>query len=242
MKFKRIYLLLSFVLLIVFFANETEANAMNTGFSAEELSEQTKTSFISNINILPIDEEPVKKSINCFDVNSNYLIAIGQKTSGSRKTICVYSNEGVFQYGYSFNCSGDFGVEWDEENLNIYFVRSDIIISLDSDGNISDIKAVQDTIDNNAYRNSLLNSTNRVVGETTYLIENDMGMLNWIASSYSQIIVKESTGSESIIYDVNSMQLANMIVIISIVCVFVFIAIAAVARQFIKTRRGNYNS
>ncbi len=238
MKLKQIYLLLPFVLLIVFFTSVIEVEAMNTGFSTEELSEETKTSFVSNINISPLKAEPVKRGVLCFDVNEQGMIAVGQKGSQG-KEICVYTPQGEFLYGYAFNCSQSFGVEWDKQHINIYFVRSDVIISLDSDGNILDIKASQDTIDNNTYRNSLLYSTNRTVGDTTYLIRNDMGMFNWLASSYSQIITIDAMGTECIIYDVNSMQLANMIVTISIVCVFVFVAIAVIAWQFIKLRRGN---
>lgn len=166
------------------------------------------------------------------------MIAIGQ-TGSQDKEICVYTSQGEFLYGYTFNCSQSFCVEWDGQHVNIYFIRSDVIISLDSDGNILDIKAVQDTIDNNSYRNSLLYSTTRTVGNTTYLIRNDMGIFNWIAMSYSQIVTIDATGSESIIYDVNSMQLTKTIVTISLICVFVFVAVAVVIWQFIKLRRGN---
>lgn len=71
------------------------------------------------------------------------------------------------------------------------------------------------------------------------LIRNDMGIFNWIATSYSQIVTIDATGSESIIYDVNSMQLTKTIVTISLICVFVFVAVAVVIWQFIKLRRGN---
>lgn len=236
MKFKQLYLLLSFVLLIVFFTNVIEVKAMDTGFSTEDLSEETKTTFVSNINISSLKAEPEKRGILCFDVNEQGMIAVGQKgTQG--KEVCVYTSQGEFLYGYAFNCNQSFGVEWDEQHVNIYFVRSDVIISLDSDGNILDIKAVQDTIDNNTYRNSLLYSTTRLVGDNTYLIRNDMGIFNWIASSYSQIITIDAMGTECIIYDVNSMQLANMIVTTGIVCVFVFVAMAVIVWQFIKLRR-----
>lgn len=42
MKLKRIYLLLSFVLLIVISTNAIKVNAMNTGFFTEDLSDETK--------------------------------------------------------------------------------------------------------------------------------------------------------------------------------------------------------
>lgn len=238
MKFKRIYLLISFALLIVISTNAIEVNAMNTKFSTEELSEETKTTFVSNINVSPLSAEPEKKGVLCFDVNEQGMIAVGQNDSQC-KEICVYTSQGEFLYGYTFNCNQSFCVEWDEQHINIYFIRSDVIISLDSDGNILDIKGVQDTIDNNSYRNSLLYSTTRTVGNTTYLIRNDMGIFNWIASSFSQIVTIDATGMESIIYDVNSMQLTKMIVTISLICVFVLVAIVVVFWQFLKLRRGN---
>ncbi|MGN1452077.1 MAG: hypothetical protein ACI4XQ_08245 [Eubacteriales bacterium] len=211
---------------------------MDTGFSTEEISKEKKTAFVSNINVSLLREEPEKSGILCFDVNEQEMIAVGNKDFQSKK-ICIYTSQGEFLYGYTFNCTQSFCVEWDEQHVNIYFIRSDLIISLDSDGNILDIKAVQDTIDNNSYRNSLLYSTTRTVGNTTYLIRNDMGILNWIAFSFSQIVAVDAAGTESVIYDVNSVQLAKMIVAVCFICVFVFVAVAVIARQFIKLKRGN---
>lgn len=78
-----------------------------------------------------------------------------------------------------------------------------------------------------------------VVTPSEYLIRNNMGIFNWIALSSSQIVTIDATGTESIIYDVNSMQLTKMIVTISLICVLVFVAVAVVIWQFIKLRRGN---
>ena len=66
-----------------------------------------------------------------------------------------------------------------------------------------------------------------------------MGIFNWIASSFSQIVTIDATGTESIIYDVNSMQLTKMIITFGLICVFVLVTIAVVVWQFIKLRRGN---
>lgn len=233
---KRVYLFLLSIFILVLFTNVMKVNAVNTGFKTNQLPSEEKNMFISNINILPIDEEPVKKPITCFDVNRNSLIAIGQNTL-DKKTICIYSNEGVFQYGYTFNCSGDFGVEWNEENLNIYFIRSSVIVSVTPRGEVLDVFEVQNTIENNSYVNHFIHSTKRTIGNAEYFIENNLGILNLLAPSYSLIIVKDSTGAESVIYDVSSMQLTNMIVTISFVCVFIFVAVAAITWQFIKLRQ-----
>ena len=226
------------ILLFVIVANVMKVNAIQTGFKINELPSEEKNMFISNINLSLVEEEPVKKAIVCFDVNSNQLIAIGQDTIGIRKTICVYSNEGAFQYGYTFDCSGSFGVEWDKEKLNIYFVRSDVVVSVTPKGEVLEALEVPYTIENNTYVNHLLYSDKRIVGDEVFLIRNNMGLLNLFAASWSQIIVKDSVGVESIIYDVSSMQNSKMIVSISLICIFVLVAAAAVIRQIVKLRRG----
>ncbi len=236
MKKKRLCAI--FLTVVVLFANAIQVNAMNTGFSTEELAEETKTTFVSNINLLPLKAETAKKGIQCFDVNEQGMIAIGQNGSQG-KEVCVYTSQGEFLYGYAFDCTQSFGVEWDEENLNIYFVRSDIIISLDPDANIVDIKEVQNTIDNNTHRNRLLYADTRTVGDTTYLIRNDMGVLNWLATSYSQIVVKDSDGTETIVYDVNARQRTGMIITVSLVVVIFSIAVVVIGRQVVQAVRQN---
>ena len=237
MKMKRVYSFLLFVFMFALFANIIEVNAMNTGFSTEELTKEKQNTFVSNVSISLLTVEPVKKAILCFDVNEKGMIAIGQK-GAYNKEICIYSADGKFLYGYTFNCSQSFGVEWDNEHINIYFVRSDVIISLDSDGNILDIKEVQNTIDNNTYRNNLLYSTSRVVDDTTYVIRNDMGLFNWITTSYSKIITIDPAGVECIIYDVSSTQYINTMTLF-FVLMFVSVTVAIVIWQFVKLKRCN---
>ena len=238
MKLKRIYLLLSFVLLLVISTNAIKVNAMNTGFFTEDLSDETKITFVASINISPLSAEPEKRGVLCFDVNEQGLIAIGQ-TGSQDKEICVYTSQGEFLYGYTFNCTQSFCVEWDEQHVNIHFIRSDVIISLDSDGNILDIKAVQDTIDNNSHRNSLLYSTTREVGNTTYLIRNDMGIFNLIATSYSQIVVKDMAGTECVIYDVNAMQISKIITILVVILSLVSVLVVIIVKNYMKLMRNN---
>lgn len=217
----------------VFFTNAIETKAMNTGFSTEELSEEMQNTFMSNINISLLTEEPTKRGVMCFDVNEQGMIAICKKGIDGEE-VCIYTSEGKFLYGYTFDCSQSFGVEWDNEYINIYFVRSDVIVSLDSNGNILDIKEVQNTRDNNTHSNAILHSNTRVVGDTTYIIRNNMGIFNWIAFSYSQIITIDAEGIEHVVYDVSSTQLFKTIAIIVIACVFVAIAVTVIIRQSIR--------
>ena len=215
MKLKRSYIFIVCVVMFVLFTNIMTVNAVNTGFETNSLSEEAKNSFILNVDILLIDKESAKKPIVCFDVNnSNKLVAVGQNTT-DRKTISVYSEEGVFQYGYTFNCSGNFAVEWDKDNLNVYFVRSNVIVSVTPDAEIVEALEVKNSIENN------------------------MGLLNLFASSYSQVLVKDAIGAENVIYDVSSMQLANMIATVAVILVVVILAVVLITRQFIKLKHND---
>lgn len=208
MRKVRLFILLVFVLAL--FTSAVKVNAINTGFETKQLSVEEKNNFLSNMDLLRIDEEPeIRSSISCFDVNSNGLIAIGRFGVDEKKTVCVYSDEGVFQYGYKFDCR-IFGVEWDEENLNICF--GGIMVSLTPSGEILDVLDVPDTQENTSYWNNTIEATKRRVGDNEYIIRNDMGMLFEIfAPSYSQVVVIDATGSESIIYDAGHGNIIAMI-------------------------------
>ena len=203
--------------------------AIDSGFSLETVSEEKANDFVSNVNISITYEEPPKKSIDEFAVNADGMIAIAQANMSSYKTICVYSDEGVFQYAFSFRSSGDVAVEWDEENLNIYFVRSDKIVSIAPNGEVVGVVEILDTKENNSYRNHILGANEYVVGDKEYSIKSDIGIL-WIVSfSYSQLIVKDSNGESKIIYDVNSAHLVKMIIsTVAILTLFLLAIISSV--------------
>lgn len=234
-KMKRSLLLLS-VFCLVLFAIPLDVNALTTGFSTEELNEEQKDSFSINAGISPLSDEPEKDTIVCFDVNDNGLIAIGQET-WDKKIVSVYSSDGVFQYGYTFVSSGSIGVEWDENNINIYFVRSGVIASVNSSGEVLDIKEVQDTTENNSYYYRFFRVAERTVGDTTYLIRSNMGILNWITASYSQVVVKEFDGTENIIYDASSIQLQRMTIIFIAILLFLAIFIWRIYCYYCKSGR-----
>lgn len=213
------------------------ALAMNTGFSTELLSENEIDLFLKNVNISMLSDEPQKKTIECFDVNENGVIAIGC-SNFDNKTVCIYSSDGDFQYGYSFECNGGFGVELYDDILMIYFVRSDVAISVNPMGDVKSILKIQNTSGNNSYWNNSVFSTKREIGDNTYVAKNDMGLFNVFASSYSQLIITNINGEERVVYDVGSIQFSNMIVAFICVFIFIFIAVTLVIRQFIKLKRG----
>lgn len=236
-RFFCIILLLLFLLIV----GTVEVPAMNTGFSTESLSRDEIETFLKNVNISMLAEEPPKKPIECFDVNENEVIAIGCSNS-ENKTVGIYTSDGSFQYGYSFECSGSFGIELHEDTLMIYFVRSDVAISVDSTGEVKSILKIQNTSENNSYWNDTVFFTKREVGGNTYTIKNNMGIFNVFASSYSQLIATNVNGEEIVIYDVSSTQFLNALAVFIGVLVFICLVLIFVILQFINLKRDTRRS
>ena len=232
---KRIIILFFFVLLYTCLGN-TNVLAMNTGFSTQNMTEENQKTFISNIKLVKEESAPTQTGILCFDVNEDGLIAIGKK-GFSRKSVSVYNSSGEYKYSYSFDYEAGFGVEWDGNNLIIYFERSDVAALVDEDGTVLELQEIENTIDNSSYWNNSVFLTQRTVGDHKYVIKNDMGFFNIFASSYSQFITVDDQGNQKILHDVNSMQLTRTIIAFVAVVVFVAIGIYVLRLEFIKLRK-----
>lgn len=219
MKYKLNFFLIS-LLLIAFLRTIPSVNAINTGFLTDILSTEEKEDIISNISLTLLKTEPNKNAITCFDISKNGLIAIVQDDS-DKKIICVYSSEGVFQYGYSVKTMGSLGIEWDEQYVNIYFVRSSIIVSVDQNGEIQDIYDVPKTKENNRYYNEFISAAEKTVNDTEYILTNE-GLSKVLASSYTKLIVRDIDGNENTIYDVSEKKNQS---IIAYCIIFVTIAV-----------------
>ena len=230
MKCRRVYFFLFLLFFVSSLVSVMKVKAMNTGFSTEEMSEDDKAVFLKNVTITLVKTPPVKKGIMQFDVNEEGMIAICQDNSDD-KEVCVYSSQGEFLYGYSIKTTGSIYVEWDHENLNIFFVRGGTLVALDPDGNIIDIKDVPSTVDNSIYSNAL-ESTHKTVGDTKYRIRNDQGfILNVLTFSFSQIVVTDPDGTERIIYDINTEQIIKKIVFLPLISIAVAIVIVGIVRE-----------
>lgn len=229
------YFIISLLLLLSVVNGGIDVLAANMGFSTEALPEDDRATVIKNLNISTLEDEPKRRGIECFDVGESGIIAIGCNTSNN-KTVCIYTSDGKFQYGYSFECDGSFGIEIDRNKLLIYLVRSDIAIAVNPKGEVENISKIQNTSENNSYWNNVVFSNRRKVGDMEYALKNTEGIFSVFASSYSQLSVTDVKGEQSVIYDVSSVQFSNMVV--AVICVFLFICLAVfvIIRQFAKLR------
>ena len=233
---KNVFMTLMVLLLLL--CNCLTTHAINSGFELEPVSNERELQIQNNINIYVFEQEVSGNTIECFDVNDDGMIALGTNKS-SQKFISIYNSQGVFQYGYQFYCNGSFGVEWDSNNLIIYFVRSDIACSVNPSGEIQEILEIKNTSDNNSYWNNKVFSATRTLGNVEYKIQNDFGILNIFSTSYSQLVIQDFNGQTKTIYDVNSQQLYKLI--LEIVCILLFVPICffTLRKSFRKDKTGD---
>ena len=234
MKLKK-FLSILFIISWVFCNGCVNVFAMNTGFTTKDVSPESWKGFLSNINLLLVTEEPEKAPIKCFDVSDSEMIAVGFKTL-SNTYISVYDKEGIFQYGYVFNCNQGFEVQWDGTNLIIYFFRSGVAASFDSRGNNIEVKEVENTVENSIYLNNSLSPTERIVNKNKYTIKNNIWILNIFAFSYSQVVKTDSEGNETILYDVSIFKTVRTIVVFTCILLFLGLIIGGSKREFDKAK------
>lgn len=232
MKYIKTFMII-FLSLFVMLNSMFTAYSMTNGFDVESLTTNESEKIIAGIPVKRINAETAKDSIECFDVNESGEIAIGSE-SHSSKIISIYSTDGVFLYALEFETEGGFGLEWQDNGLNVYFVRGAIGINIDPQGNILDVFAIKDTMENNSYWNNVVFSSTRNVNGTVYKIDNDLGIFNFVQSSYSRLVKISPNGEKIVLYDVGNSQLFYTLLWLGVILIVLIVAIISIAKQFKK--------
>ena len=221
-------------------------SALESGFETEEMPQDRQEQFVSNIDFAFFLEKPAERQIECFDVHEDGRIVMGHVGPGifesGQKLVCVYSADGVFQYGYSFDTEQGFGVEWDGDNVNIWFVRSDVLMQVDPQGTVLRVAQVPNTGENSTWSRHLISDPVRTSQDSVYRIRNNLGILNLAAFSYSQLIVSGPDGETTLLYDVRSWQLFCILSRCFVCVLVVLVTVAVVAYQVRKKFRQNKDS
>ena len=201
------------------------------------LTKDEVASLENRLSLALTETEPPKKPIKCFDVNSDGAYAVGFENY-SQKTVCVYTADGTFLRGYCFTCPGDFGIRLEEDKLSVFLLRSETIVTFDSDGKAVDAQKITDPSEKMAIEKTLF-SLKRTVEGNEYSLHNPNVFSSLFASSYSLLTVKKSDGTIKNLYDAREAFRINFW--ISFIAVILFIAIIALAicKLVVRTRLQN---
>lgn len=193
MKKRFVRLLVSVVLLLLILPVSLTAYAAN--YKEEKIAEMEKA-----LDISTFQEEGMKHTIKTFDVNDDgwYAIAYnGWVFAGSNdNVISVYNSLGEFQYGFTFDAVGDYGVDLLENNVILYLARSNALVEIDSTGKCVNGEPTRyaNLVGADAYYR-----TSKQVGSVCYSLERDIGLF---AGHYSRLVRTDAAGNEMILHDV----------------------------------------
>jgi len=230
MKTKVILLIVTCLVLISLFNNSV--HAMETGFETRDLSQELQDRIWGNIQLSVSESKPTNAAICSFDVNENGDIALGL----CNNTINIYDSNGQYQYSYFFTTSGSYSVEWDNDKLLIFLVRSSALLQVDSKGKLVEMKKATETADNSIYLISL-RKPRRTVNDSVYVIKNELGFFNLIIrSSYSKLVKTDANGTQTVIYDVSRSYNRTFIIGFIAFIIFATTVIGSLARYYILNK------
>lgn len=158
------------------------------------VSQEKMEKVFSSLQLQVVTEAEDRGTIECFDINSKGMIALAVKPS-PKASVYVYNSNGDFQYGYKFKCSEGFCISWNGENLVLYLLRSDLNITVDSNGNCVSMTKVTHSLSSEERKS--IYAKKRKSGENEYFLDSRLGPL---ASSYSRLISVDANGNQKVLY------------------------------------------
>lgn len=231
---KILTLLLTIFTLAIFLSLTCLANS--SGFDLEySTNEEATEIFKEHYQFHPIEERKMTAGFSCFAANELGQYALG--FSSGDKTILVYDNDGTYLYGFDFDLSGSFYLDFDGETLIVYSVRGDVAIYVDSTGTCLAHAKIQDTKSNQEYWRELQRPS-RKIGTNIY----HAGFLgNYPKISeygqYSTLKKLSANNKETILYD-NTDRIVKPLIFTAVgVLLFVSIAIIVLVYNLITWNR-----
>lgn len=209
----------------------------NYGFETTDLSENEVNQIWQNINLRKSSDlkslDSIELPIVSFDVSKDGIILLGFKEN----KIAISNSNNVLTL-FEFDNDGSFYVQWNDGNILLMLVRGSIVIEFSQDGQlINMVKTDDSSVKNNSLWNQIAKKKSVNIGQASYYVKNDMGIFNFLASSYSQLITEDSQGNQTILYDVNNTQMTKTIVAFFAVIVFAAVVVLMILVQFVKFRK-----
>lgn len=225
-----LFLTLISIILISF-----SAFANDVGFDANNINDIEE--LFTRLKLESIDEPAKKTSFSCFDISDqgNYVLGFN---NNKNDYLLVYSSEGNYLYGFSFLDNGSFGVEWVGNNLNLYLVRSDLIVTVDSQGNCLDIKEIKETTENYDYWEKEIYANKRTVNGITYTAKHwlyNNELLHW--GAYQELIRSTPSDEQVVLYNCSENSLDFLSFIVPGVIALVLLVLTITICKRLKRKR-----
>ncbi len=184
------------------------AGATLDGFTVEEVTEAERARYLSYLDITRLKKEPAKQPFNTFVVNENGYFAVSFRASPAQfdtNYVLVYDIRGDFAYGFSFQ--GNIGfveVLWDHDNIFICNVgASSVLIS--PSGEIVDVVHVLEDTENHINFSARKRKQKKAeIDGITIAPRAGSGLLDFLTRTYSQVVITDSSGNSTVVYDAST--------------------------------------
>lgn len=206
-------------------------------FYGDDIPEDEAARLIAYYDLKLEHDDNRLKSIECFDVREDGVIAVGSMQMLSRAHISVYDEDFNFIYGYSFKSEGSYGIMWDGNEIAIYFVRGSVIIRVNENGEITAMNNTADQSLEQGKIDSAFCAAKREKNGKVYQLGTAKGPFGipLPATTYSTLCVSEG-GESHLLIDESRVQVSRIIIIVSFVVIALIVFIVLMVLR-IKGRR-----
>lgn len=216
---RRVFVLCLLVVLLLF--SVTAVATADTEYSITTYSalEDVKLNVEKSLDLTLVREDLSANGIRHFDVSPEGKIALGFG-QGMNSRICVFDQNGVFQYSYEFSCEEGWAIDFQGENVGIYLARGELIAVYDSEGTCVDVLRIYNTRQNMDATRRIYYRTRKQVSQKQYYLDRDINL----GQSYSRLIRIDESGNTKILYDASvDVVIGQIIGTVSVVAFFAFV-------------------
>lgn len=206
-------------------------------YSEEALTDEQKQHIIQENKLSYLKKEPEKDALKRIDVNEKgEILCTLESWNSPWRTVCVYSDEGVFRFGYRFYETGEFGACWQGDDILLFSSHSYIAMLMDRQGHYKDIRALTYSSENSVYMGVPVKTEFSANGDT-YTLKSRYSILR-LSNTYSQIVKTSENGEQRVIYDASNRQEKSVLLIVLAVVIIVTAAVVGVVVTFVRLKKG----
>ena len=215
---KKLYVLTSLLVLMLFVCTET-LSAVTTHRMSYDEEKRTLDQFQ-----LQTVEEPMHNTFCCFSIGDNGAYALGFP-GALYKTVVIYDANGEFVKRYDFRCDGDYGIRLEDEELQIYFARSERMISVSLKDDLMRAYQCKSNGESAEFWNETLHPRVVEANGEVYRAYSDSFLLSLFTNGEAKLVKTTADGAEIILHDASALQRSQAI--FSMVIAAVILTIAA---------------
>ena len=184
----------------------------------QPMSADAQARFLRNVALVAWQEDVTGRAVECFDVREDGMVALGFSRPRGGKYAAVIDADGALLYGYAFQCTGSFRLDWTDEGLGIIWVTIGVLAVFDESGACLSAQEIDPNTASSRYLRQLEQRTRTAVG-SVYTLGSD-----------GRLVRRDAQGAEIVLHD-GSRGTLTMWAGIGFVVVFVGLCLAVSLRK-----------